>query len=58
MRAGWVKPIAGAIARLGRDVAQKVLPLAFASDAERMGRFQREAQVLAALNDPIQPPTD
>ncbi len=38
--------------RLGRDVALKVLPEAFASDAERMGRFEREAKVLAALNHP------
>jgi serine/threonine protein kinase/Tol biopolymer transport system component len=38
--------------RLGRDVAVKVLPEAFANDAERMARFQREAQVLAALNHP------
>jgi Tol biopolymer transport system component len=38
--------------RLGRDVALKVLPTAFAQDAERMARFQREAQVLASLNHP------
>src|SRR5215471_1024947 len=38
--------------RLGRDVAIKVLPLTFARDNERMSRFQREAQVLAALNHP------
>ena len=38
--------------RLGRDVALKVLPQALASDAERMARFQREAQVLASLNHP------
>jgi serine/threonine protein kinase len=35
---------------LGRDVALKVLPAAFASDPERMARFRREAQVLASLN--------
>ena len=34
-------------AKLGRDVALKVLPEAFARDAERMARFQREAIVLA-----------
>ena len=38
--------------RLGRDVAMKVLPAEFASDADRIARFQREAQVLAALNHP------
>src|SRR5437667_11848994 len=38
--------------RLGRDVALKVLPEAFARDADRMARFQREAQVLASLNHP------
>jgi serine/threonine protein kinase len=36
--------------RLGRDVAFKVLPAAFADDAERLARFHREAQALAALN--------
>ena len=38
--------------KLGRDVAIKVIPEAFASDAGRMARFGREAQVLAALNHP------
>jgi serine/threonine protein kinase len=38
--------------KLGRDVAIKVLPNAFADDSVRMSRFQREAQVLAALNHP------
>jgi serine/threonine-protein kinase len=38
--------------RLGRDVAIKVLPEAFAGDADRMARFAREAQVLASLNYP------
>lgn len=36
--------------KLKRDVAIKVLPEAFARDAERMARFQREAEVLASLN--------
>jgi eukaryotic-like serine/threonine-protein kinase len=39
-------------AKLGRDVALKVLPEAFARDAERMARFQHEAKVLASLNHP------
>jgi eukaryotic-like serine/threonine-protein kinase len=39
-------------AKLGRDVALKVLPEAFARDADRMARFQREAKVLASLNHP------
>ncbi|MGQ0736207.1 MAG: protein kinase domain-containing protein [Acidobacteriota bacterium] len=38
--------------RLGRDVAVKALPAAFAQDAERLARFTREAQVLASLNHP------
>jgi Tol biopolymer transport system component len=38
--------------RLGRDVALKILPTIFAHDAERLARFRREAQVLAALNHP------
>jgi Tol biopolymer transport system component len=36
--------------KLGRDVALKILPDAFAQDRERLARFQREAQVLASLN--------
>src|SRR6202166_1286770 len=39
-------------AKLGRDVAIKVLPEAFAHDPERLSRFQREAKMLAALNHP------
>ena len=38
--------------KLGRDVAIKVLPEAFAHDAERLSRFQREAKMLASLNHP------
>jgi serine/threonine protein kinase/Tol biopolymer transport system component len=38
--------------RLGRSVALKVLPDDLARDPERRARFQREAQVLAALNHP------
>jgi eukaryotic-like serine/threonine-protein kinase len=36
--------------KLGRQVALKILPDAFARDPERMRRFAREAQVLASLN--------
>src|SRR5437867_7508310 len=36
--------------KLNRDVALKVLPVAFAANVERLVRFRREAQVLASLN--------
>ena len=39
-------------ARLNRDVAIKVLPAALFGDAQYMARFEREAQMLAALNHP------
>lgn len=39
-------------ARLGRDVAIKVLPAEWVADQDRMARFHREAQVLASLNHP------
>src|SRR5579859_8070213 len=38
--------------RLGRDVAVKVLPSSFASDAERLLRFEQEAKAASALNHP------
>ncbi len=40
--------------KLNRDVALKILPEQFASDSQRMGRFQREAQVLASLSHAAQ----
>ena len=38
--------------KLNRDVALKILPDAFATDPDRLARFTREAQLLAALNHP------
>jgi eukaryotic-like serine/threonine-protein kinase len=38
--------------RLAREIALKVLPAMFASDKERLARFEREARALAALNQP------
>jgi Tol biopolymer transport system component len=38
--------------KLHRDVALKVLPDTFATDPDRLARFRREAQLLAALNHP------
>jgi len=39
-------------ARLGRDVAIKVLPAAFSDDPDRLRRFEQEARAAAALNHP------
>jgi serine/threonine-protein kinase len=38
--------------KLGRDIAVKILPEAFARNPDRVARLRREAQVLAALNHP------
>jgi serine/threonine protein kinase len=38
--------------KLNRDIAIKVLPELVARDPERLARFEREAQLLAALNHP------
>jgi len=38
--------------RLGRDVAVKALPTAFAQDPDRLARFEREAKLLASLSHP------
>src|SRR5580765_2914471 len=38
--------------RLGRDVAVKVLPASFASDSERLKRFELEARAAGQLNHP------
>ena len=50
-RAAWAKCIARDTA-LKREVALKALPATFLRDAERMARFQREAEVLASLDHP------
>src|SRR6188768_2886066 len=39
-------------AKLGRDVAIKILPSAFTNNADRLARLEREARMLAALNHP------
>ena len=38
--------------KLGREVAIKVLPEEFSQNEERLARFEREARLLASLNDP------
>src|SRR6201993_2744741 len=38
--------------KLKREVAIKILPDEFSRDSDRVGRFQREAEVLASLNHP------
>ena len=46
--------------KLNRQVALKILPEAFATDPDRLARFQREAQALGSLNirtsSPFSPP--
>ena len=42
----------GTDTRLGRQVAIKILPAAWAADPERRARFEREAHAIAALNHP------
>ncbi len=37
--------------QLGREVALKILPEAFAEDPDRLAQFRREVQFLASLND-------
>ena len=50
--AGWERSTARRDTKLKRHVAIKILPPALAADADRLARFQREAEVLASLNHP------
>ncbi len=51
-QAAWARSIKATDTNLGRQVAIKVLPEAFAQDADRLARFEREAKTLASLNHP------
>src|SRR5258707_11440264 len=51
-RGGMGEVLAAEGSKLHRQVALKILPEAMASDPERLQRFQREAQAVAALNHP------
>src|ERR1019366_4512472 len=51
-KAAWEKCIGQPTATSAATVALKILPQPFASDADRMARFECEAKVLAALNHP------
>jgi len=51
--AGWMGEVYRASdARLGREVAVKVLPAAFTAEADRLRRFEQEARAASALNHP------
>ncbi len=51
-KAEWARCIGPTDTKLKRKVAIKILPPAVAADPDRLARFQREAEVLAALNHP------
>ena len=51
-RAAWEQVYQATDTKLNRQVALKILPEAFATNPDRLARFQREAQVLASLNHP------
>ena len=42
--------------KLKREVAIKILPEEFSRDADRVNRFEREAEILASLNHPTSRP--
>src|SRR6185503_13988034 len=51
-RGGMGEVYRGWDARLGRNVAIKILPTAFSADPDRLRRFEQEARAAAALNHP------
>ena len=51
-RAAWVRVYRARDPRLGREVAIKVVPESFASDPNRLRRFEQEARAVGALNHP------
>jgi serine/threonine protein kinase len=51
-RGGFGKVYRARDTKLKREVAIKILPDEFSRDADRVSRFQREAEVLASLNHP------
>jgi len=55
--AEWARCIALGMFAWDADVAIKILTASFAADAERIGRFEREAQTLALLNHPNMRPS-
>ena len=57
LKQGWARVLISAVSTYGNllkdeELELRVLPPVFARDERRMGRFEREAQVLASLNHP------